>query len=507
MTGLTSVQIRFDQDFNGGSPAFGEIADVDVSIDGGVSWTNVLHQTVAVAGPNTQSIDVTALAAGQADVRARFHYYNAFAALWWQVDDVIVGQTSCVAARGRARRRERLRHQHRTGTERSAGDELARALHHALVRDSRRSRAARRPLRPVLRECRADDHGDADALLGRVEVRHRRSRMRRSASTSTLPPAGSRRRLGRSPSVSIRVGARFAPSRSTTEAGRRRASTSPSSYVPPASAGVRREAASPTRVSGSAGSGRWPAGNVVNAYPTSLDAPWGVAFDSDFGDLWISNSFLFAGDDREYRFLTDGTHTGETIDDSSWIADFAADGAYDPRTGEDLARQRRRRRLRLRGRPRVADRLDGNRICPAFGTSQRGLAYDPVTDTFYSGSWTDGVIHHFDASGVILDSAYVAIAVSGPRLQSRDRPPLRSGEPRRAPRLRRLRSSTRGTSSRSSGRSSSRAAARRCSRPTAVRGWRSIATATSGSWIRCPGRSMRSRRMTPERAAFATSPG
>ena len=59
----------------------------------------MLHQTVAVAGPNTQSIDVTALAAGQADVRARFHYHNAFAALWWQVDDVILGPDELRAAR------------------------------------------------------------------------------------------------------------------------------------------------------------------------------------------------------------------------------------------------------------------------------------------------------------------------------------------------------------------------------------------------------------------------
>jgi hypothetical protein len=61
----------------------------------------------------------------------------------------------------------------------------------------------------------------------------------------------------------------------------------------------------------------------------------------------------------------------------------------------------------------AAKAATGRRICPAFGTSQRGLAYDVVADTWYSGSWNDGVIHRFDGSGTDLGSFYVGVAISG----------------------------------------------------------------------------------------------
>jgi uncharacterized repeat protein (TIGR01451 family) len=55
----------------------------------------------------------------------------------------------------------------------------------------------------------------------------------------------------------------------------------------------------------------------------------------------------------------------------------------------------------------------GNKICPAFPTSERGLAYYPLSDTFYSGSWNDWVIYHFDAAGTMLDSVDVGLDISG----------------------------------------------------------------------------------------------
>ena len=118
----------------------------------------------------------------------------------------------------------------------------------------------------------------------------------------------------------------------------------------------------------------------MNAYPTQLDAAWGVAFDTDNSDFWVSNAGSLGGDDLEYRYLTDGTQTGDTIDDSSWVEEFAADGAFNARTGMLW-------RVNVGGDNCLYE-LDpfvraptGNKICvlPWAGVSQRGLAYDVLS--------------------------------------------------------------------------------------------------------------------------------
>ncbi|MCK0111445.1 cell wall-binding repeat-containing protein [Ornithinimicrobium sp. F0845] len=72
---------------------FGERADVDVSHDGGATW-----QTILTAGQaeGVQEILEVPVADDMSDVRVRFHYYDAFWALLWQVDDVFVGEYSCL---------------------------------------------------------------------------------------------------------------------------------------------------------------------------------------------------------------------------------------------------------------------------------------------------------------------------------------------------------------------------------------------------------------------------
>ena len=72
---------------------------MDVSIDGGANWTNVwTAPRPDLPGPGTQLADMS-FAAGQPDVRARFHY-NGFWAWWWQVDDVEVGAFACTPLPG-----------------------------------------------------------------------------------------------------------------------------------------------------------------------------------------------------------------------------------------------------------------------------------------------------------------------------------------------------------------------------------------------------------------------
>ena len=52
----------------------------------------------------------------------------------------------------------------------------------------------------------------------------------------------------------------------------------------------------------------------------------------------------------------------------------------------------------------VAKVSTGHSICPAFGTTYQGLAYDPVSETFFAGSWNDGRIRRFDHFGTIMET-------------------------------------------------------------------------------------------------------
>lgn len=74
------------------------VAAVDVSVDGGTTWTTEWSQT-------RPSIDETRIqvpipsAAGKANVRVRFHYTASFSG-WWMIDDVAVGERVCDTVTG-----------------------------------------------------------------------------------------------------------------------------------------------------------------------------------------------------------------------------------------------------------------------------------------------------------------------------------------------------------------------------------------------------------------------
>jgi hypothetical protein len=155
------------------------------------------------------------------------------------------------------------------------------------------------------------------------------------------------------------------------------------------------------------------AGSVITSWTTTgLAYPWGIGFDTLNNDLWVGNIKAGGGDDLDYNFLRNGTATGDTINTASWVGTFAADMAFNPLTGMLW-------QVNVGGDNCVYE-LDpasqqptGQKLCPPFGTSERGLAFDPTTNTFYAGSWNDSIINHFDASGVLLDSANVGFGVAG----------------------------------------------------------------------------------------------
>lgn len=85
---LDTVRLEFSSFMLLGSG--NEFWDVDLSLDGAESWQNLLHrQGENYLGPERISLSMPG-AAGQAEVRVRFHYGNAYCDYGWQVDDVVV---------------------------------------------------------------------------------------------------------------------------------------------------------------------------------------------------------------------------------------------------------------------------------------------------------------------------------------------------------------------------------------------------------------------------------
>jgi len=76
-----------------------ERAEVDVTVDGGATWSNVWRVFDDVRGPEVVRVAVPK-AANQDEVQIRFHYLRGSHDFWWQVDDVFLGEPACEPARG-----------------------------------------------------------------------------------------------------------------------------------------------------------------------------------------------------------------------------------------------------------------------------------------------------------------------------------------------------------------------------------------------------------------------
>jgi hypothetical protein len=153
--------------------------------------------------------------------------------------------------------------------------------------------------------------------------------------------------------------------------------------------------------------GFYPPGGVIRSWPVTISGdPWGITYDRSNNTIW---AISFSGE-AMYEYLLNGIPTGRSHS-LTWSPAAAGDGTINWNTGMlwvvDL------------GTDNCIHEIDpysgvtGNSICPAFSIYQRGLAYDPDTDTWFAGSWDDQTIHHFNSSGAILDEVNVGLNISG----------------------------------------------------------------------------------------------
>ena len=505
MSSLSSATLRFDEDYHW----LFDNADVDVSTDGGVSWTNVLAQTSDQRGPRTVNIDITSLAAGQSSVQARFHNYNAFFAWWWQVDDVLLGQALCTPLPGGLVVGNVL------------STESGNGLNGATVSNTTNGGSTTTfatpddPAQPdgmyiLFSESGSNTLQATDSLYGtdshtltvipNSTVRQNFSLASGNVSANPTrfdarvdPPNGTQAMTmnlsnsgGASASFQIlEINAPllanhtsgFAPG-SVREAARARLTSK-------GMANARSAQGLPPLATKPAPGRPMAIGDVIASYPTGLAGGWGVL--SSGPNFWLSNIAGLGGDEHDWEYdSASGTQTGANIDNTGWVGagGFTADGAFDVLTGMMW-------QVNVGGDNCIYElnpntqAATGNKICgsPWTGTSQRGLAYDVTNDAFFIGGWNEGIVYHIDQSGNVIDSANVGLSISGlayaPAAATcwswRTRPTTTTS-----------RSSTRSTTTPTSATSRFSTTARRPLRPSSRRVWSSTASATSGPSIRSP---------------------
>jgi N-acetylneuraminic acid mutarotase len=90
MTAITNPEVTFDTDYPG---YFGQNAGVDISVDGGGTWTNIWQQTFASV--RTAHVELAVpQAAGKSSVLVRFHFTGSYG-WWWELDNVFIGSRTC----------------------------------------------------------------------------------------------------------------------------------------------------------------------------------------------------------------------------------------------------------------------------------------------------------------------------------------------------------------------------------------------------------------------------
>jgi subtilisin family serine protease len=127
-------------------------------------------------------------------------------------------------------------------------------------------------------------------------------------------------------------------------------------------------------------------GDVLASWDVgSLSLPWGVGVTSN---VWISDPDSLV----DAQFTPDGVPVSQF--DTPWVGQWNADMAFD--AGRGLLWQ-----VNVGGDNGIygIDPADGSVEASITGspwtnTSQRGLAYDGTTDTFYIGGWNEGIVYH-----------------------------------------------------------------------------------------------------------------
>jgi uncharacterized repeat protein (TIGR01451 family) len=157
------------------------------------------------------------------------------------------------------------------------------------------------------------------------------------------------------------------------------------------------------------------AGHAIASFPMQIQI-YGLGIDHNNQGLWVGSPADLEGDDADHRFLFDGTDTGEKIDVAKRQIVYMADMAFDDNTGmlwQLSVSQAGGGLSYIWELDPITMKMTGNKILVPSPQSERGLAYDPRSNTWYAGDFISETVYHFDADGKLLDSGYIGFPIQG----------------------------------------------------------------------------------------------
>ncbi len=164
----------------------------------------------------------------------------------------------------------------------------------------------------------------------------------------------------------------------------------------------------------------WATGDLITSWMPGV-FPWGIAFDGNAKTVWVSSPSLdWYGEDKLVEYSPSGIATGREYPHNTTIMPHTsgpADMAYNFNTGMLWVMNLNTGVANCVYEVDPASGYTGNKICPqgstGFTTSQRGLAYDASTDTYFAGGWNDFTVYRFAADGTIINSKNTGLSISG----------------------------------------------------------------------------------------------
>ncbi len=403
---LENVNLSYNYDYN--NLVSTKSADLDVSANGGATWTNVHHWNTDMRGPNTFTQDVTALLGDSTQAQIRYHYIAPGWDWWWEVDNVFVGEKLCHPIGGGGlvvgRVADANDNHALVGAQVSSGISASAIAMATADPAMGNFYALFQPVGDHLLTATMQKYSPATATVSVPLNNAIRQDFALQTGHLTYSPVFIDETIPAGGTTTVEVTVNNIGGGAATfellELDKGSVPFGPIEESPALLEASQQNSADALSLGLPSGPDVEPlaAGDILQSWPTGMLTPWGIAFDGQDGTVWIGDGWGTL--DAVMEFDPDGTATGRQWQFNWPTTNGPADMTYNWNTGMLWTMNVNTGVSNCIYEIDPSSGPTGSTICPGGGTgftvSQRGLAYDPATDTYFAGNWSDLTIHRFE---------------------------------------------------------------------------------------------------------------